>query len=148
MTPASVKNLHEIHALLGEPMRPKRRRRQIESLDEFLNLSPTKYAPGAFRAVLRRDSCAYCGQSGGTIDHIDPKAGGGPDAVTNLTGACVQCNRAKGRTPLLHFLGSVFHFASPPARRPDRLVCVAWLSRGRGRCRQYRQRPFRLPKEA
>jgi len=54
--------------------------------------------------ILRRDShqCQYCGRidSTLTIDHIIPKAKGGPDTWENLVAACVQCNNSKGdRTP-------------------------------------------------
>jgi len=59
-----------------------------------------------WRTQLRRDLCAYCGNPGGTLDHIVPRRGSrkqsGP--LSNLTGACQRCNGEKGQTPLLLYL--------------------------------------------
>lgn len=55
--------------------------------------------------VLRQDPCAYCGDYGGTVDHIVPRCGGGEvSAMTNGTGACERCNLIKSDASLLHFL--------------------------------------------
>lgn len=54
--------------------------------------------------VLAADPCAYCGEAGGTIDHIDALIDGGGGSDDNLTGACFDCNRRKNRLPLLQFL--------------------------------------------
>jgi 5-methylcytosine-specific restriction endonuclease McrA len=55
---------------------------------------------------LRRDPCSYCGNAGGTIDHIVPRRGGpkksGP--VSNLAGSCPSCNVDKGSISLLFYL--------------------------------------------
>ena len=55
--------------------------------------------------------CAYCGASGVgsgsvplNIDHIQPKARGGSDRVSNLTLACVSCNQRKGTSAVEEFL--------------------------------------------
>jgi len=44
--------------------------------------------------------CTYCGKSirfsDADIDHIWPRAKGGPDAEWNLVIACQSCNRSKG----------------------------------------------------
>lgn len=54
---------------------------------------------------MRRDPCAYCGRRpAGTLDHIDPHAGGGSLAFDNTTAACIGCNNRKGTMPLLIFL--------------------------------------------
>jgi len=53
-------------------------------------------------AVLRRDRyrCAYCGQTGTTLDHIVPKSRGGRTTWTNCVAACASCNARKAnRTP-------------------------------------------------
>ncbi len=53
-------------------------------------------------AVLRRDNyrCAYCGQTGMTLDHIVPKSRGGRTTWTNCVAACAPCNSRKAnRTP-------------------------------------------------
>jgi len=58
------------------------------------------------RNVLIRDGfqCAYCGRrlsmTSGTIDHVVPRARGGPDAMTNVVACCWDCNQRKAdRTP-------------------------------------------------
>jgi 5-methylcytosine-specific restriction endonuclease McrA len=58
------------------------------------------------RNVARRDhhTCQYCGAQPGavdlTIDHIVPRAQGGPTSWTNCVASCVACNARKAdRTP-------------------------------------------------
>lgn len=48
--------------------------------------------------VLARDEhvCAYCGGRADTMDHITPRAAGGPHAWENVTAACRRCNAKKG----------------------------------------------------
>jgi 5-methylcytosine-specific restriction endonuclease McrA len=58
----------------------------------------------SFLTVLRRDPCAYCGAVSGTVDHIEPTIGGGPDEWANLTGACQSCNARKHTASLLQFM--------------------------------------------
>lgn len=57
--------------------------------------------------IFRRDNfaCRYCGltaQDGAVleVDHIKPRADGGPDHPTNLVTACEGCNSGKSDTPL------------------------------------------------
>lgn len=49
------------------------------------------------RAILERDghTCAYCGRTATTVDHVIPKARGGTDDESNLVAACVRCNSGK-----------------------------------------------------
>lgn len=50
------------------------------------------------RASLK-DKCAYCGVNlfgGGEVDHIKSLDHGGTNERSNLTLACMSCNRAKG----------------------------------------------------
>lgn len=56
------------------------------------------------RDELRSDPCPYCGGTGGTIDHVEPRARGGADDARNRVGACRTCNNLKADTPLLVFL--------------------------------------------
>jgi 5-methylcytosine-specific restriction endonuclease McrA len=49
--------------------------------------------------ILRRDGhrCQYCGGTSAplTVDHIIPRARGGPDTWENLVTACLPCNNRK-----------------------------------------------------
>lgn len=58
----------------------------------------------AYSEMLRRDPCAYCGGSGGHVDHIVAKKVGGGNEWWNLTAACQPCNSTKRTKPLLRFL--------------------------------------------
>ncbi|WP_189240709.1 RNA-guided endonuclease IscB [Planomonospora parontospora] len=51
-------------------------------------------------------TCAYCGAQNIplNIDHIQPRARGGSDRISNLTLACVPCNQAKDARPVEEFL--------------------------------------------
>lgn len=52
--------------------------------------------------VRQRDNftCAYCGEYGNTVDHIQPKSRGGQNTWGNLVTACKDCNGRKAdRTP-------------------------------------------------
>ncbi len=56
-----------------------------------------------WKSILRRDLCAYCLASGGTVDHVRARSLGGRN-LDNLTGACRQCNTHKAAHSLLRFL--------------------------------------------
>lgn len=86
-------------------------------------------AKGSYSArdvdLIRRflgDRCAYCGVSlygGGEIDHMIPLDKGGSHAPSNLTIACMPCNRAKGnRTPKEYLEYRLSH--ALPVRRWNR----------------------------
>ena len=50
--------------------------------------------------------CAYCNEELGckpTIDHIVPKARGGPTVPSNLVACCMTCNASKGHSPWLEW---------------------------------------------
>jgi hypothetical protein len=52
--------------------------------------------------ILRRDNytCAYCGRTAKTIDHVKPRCQGGLSTWENTVAACLDCNARKGgRTP-------------------------------------------------
>lgn len=63
----------------------------------------------AWEAVVRCDVCAWCGEPGGTVDHILPRQRTA-DSVdrrsswTNMTGACDRCNHHKSDASLLDML--------------------------------------------
>ena len=50
------------------------------------------------QVILARDLyvCAYCGGDATEVDHILPVKHGGDNDESNLTAACVRCNRSKG----------------------------------------------------
>lgn len=54
--------------------------------------------------------CAYCGEQAESIDHIVPRAFGGPDHESNYVAACLYCNRLKGHDTLQQFLTFRIHF--------------------------------------
>ncbi len=53
--------------------------------------------------AMKKDPCAYCGDKGGSIDHIIPKIKGGT-ALDNLTGSCQNCNSRKSAKDLLTYM--------------------------------------------
>jgi hypothetical protein len=59
---------------------------------------------GAWMEVVRGDPCSYCGDAGGTVDHIEPRSRGGRDVWVNYTGSCESCNGSKSNTRLLAWL--------------------------------------------
>ena len=51
--------------------------------------------------------CAYCGDELGkrpTLDHVVPKAKGGPTVPGNLVACCLSCNASKGHRPWREWL--------------------------------------------
>lgn len=70
-------------------------------------------------AILRADPCSYCGNPGGTIDHIRPLAGYGGGHWTNLAGACQRCNGEKSDLSLLLYLAGARRESVPGVRRRD-----------------------------
>ncbi|WP_409471233.1 RNA-guided endonuclease IscB [Streptomyces sp. HC307] len=50
--------------------------------------------------------CAYCGRSGVPlqVEHIQPRASGGTNRISNLTLSCAPCNQAKASLPVEVFL--------------------------------------------
>jgi len=61
-------------------------------------------------------ACTYCGVQHVPlqVEHIQAKANGGTDRISNLCLACEACNKAKGTQHIRVFLGE----------QPDRLACV------------------------
>lgn len=46
---------------------------------------------------MQKQRCFYCGEAGGTIDHVIPLSRGGSHAIGNLVPACRTCNLSKGK---------------------------------------------------
>lgn len=57
------------------------------------------------KGVLRRDNytCAYCGRSATTVDHVVPRMLGGESSWTNLVASCFDCNQKKGHKTVKQF---------------------------------------------
>lgn len=54
--------------------------------------------------------CVYCGSTEDlTIDHIKPRARGGPTTDSNCVTACRACNQAKGSMTLDSFINTNFY---------------------------------------
>lgn len=52
---------------------------------------------------LRAQDCFYCGNEGGSVDHLVPKCKGGEDRLDNLVPCCITCNSSKGTSDLEDF---------------------------------------------
>lgn len=57
-----------------------------------------------WRSALMRDPCVYCGRRPDGLDHIKPKANGGPNGWQNRAPACRTCDATKRSRSLLMFL--------------------------------------------
>ena len=103
-------------------------------------ISGTQYQQGTLLGYEVREyllekwgrACSYCGSTGVPlqVEHLQAKANGGTDRVSNLCLACEPCNRAKGTQDIRVFL----------AGHPDRLARLlvqAKASRKRCGCGQH-----------
>ncbi|MQY16445.1 hypothetical protein SRB5_66440 [Streptomyces sp. RB5] len=75
---------------------------QIIRLCRYVRVPFRQRAPWSRRGVLIRDRhrCAYCGRRATTVDHVLPRAQGGPDSWLNTVAACADDNHRKAdRTP-------------------------------------------------
>lgn len=70
---------------------------------------PTRAELVAYRRALRADPCAYCGAETRQLDHIEPKANGGPDGWQNRAGTCASCNGRKQDVPMLIWMAWKLH---------------------------------------
>lgn len=79
----------------------------------------TKPARFSRRGVLVRDrhTCAYCGKYANTIDHVVPRALGGPSTYDNCVAACRDCNHKKGDKTLAR-LGWKLTYNNPKPLSP------------------------------
>ena len=75
------------------------------------------------RAVFARDGgrCQYCGAAAESIDHVVPRAKGGPHTWENVVAACRPCNTAK-RDRLLSETSMVLR------RRPSVPRELTWIT--------------------
>jgi HNH endonuclease len=79
-----------------------------ESYKEFPNIIyfkyPTKY--DKLRGIiLERDDykCYFCGEYGGTVEHLQPVSRGGLNTPKNCVCACLECNNEKGDMTLSEY---------------------------------------------
>ncbi|MEB0001661.1 RNA-guided endonuclease IscB [Cryobacterium sp. 10S3] len=72
-----------------------------------------EYEVREFLLETRGRQCAYCDAADAflTIDHIQPRARGGTNRVSNLTLACVACNQAKGAMAVDEFVSDASRLA-------------------------------------
>jgi 5-methylcytosine-specific restriction endonuclease McrA len=78
---------------------------QVPEVEAWLERTGAALTQEPWRDTLRRDPCAYCGRPSDHIDHIIPRAHGGPDRWTNYTAACWR-NHSKGAHPMLRWLAT------------------------------------------
>ena len=74
----------------------------VVRLRRYVRVPRGRSIPLTTRTVLARDRgiCAYCGGEADTMDHIVPRAQGGPHTWENVVAACFHCNHKKGnKTP-------------------------------------------------
>lgn len=76
---------------------------KIVRLVRYVVLKWRNHAPRwSRRHLLSRDkhSCAYCGKTATTVDHVLPRSRGGQADWLNTVASCVKCNNRKdNRTP-------------------------------------------------
>ena len=63
----------------------------------------TEHFTYAMLLELRSQDCFYCGNEGGSVDHLVPRCKGGPDQLDNLVPCCRGCNARKGISDLTDF---------------------------------------------
>ena len=52
----------------------------------------------------RKDECIFCGSTAGlTVEHLLPRAHGGPDSEKNIVWICKSCNSSKGSKRLYEY---------------------------------------------
>ena len=83
---------------------------------EYPEISGVEYQQGTLLGYEVREyllekwgrECAYCGEKDTPlqIEHIDPRANGGSNRVSNLTLACDPCNKEKGKQSLANFFAT------------------------------------------
>lgn len=89
--------------------------------------------------VFKRDAftCQYCGQTPPTVvlevDHINPVANGGLDAIDNLLTACFDCNRGKAAGLLTAIPESLQDKADLLQEKHDQLKAFERLIKARRR---------------
>jgi 5-methylcytosine-specific restriction endonuclease McrA len=90
--PAVIRHNISRASLARTPRRQFRRPREMAAL----------YAKSALKAAALRDCnrrCVYCAVAlcpdSATLDHVYPRAKGGPNVPGNLVSACAPCNRRK-----------------------------------------------------
>lgn len=60
--------------------------------------------------LLEGNTCAYCGKSADTIDHIIPRSKNGSDDESNIVPCCKSCNSSKKDKDLADFLNDSFYY--------------------------------------
>jgi len=90
------------HFIISEVEKPR-----FDSRNRLCYTSPVEWAK-IVRQVYERDSytCTYCGATNTRLecDHIIPFSKGGKEEPSNLTTACMRCNRQKKDRDLDEFL--------------------------------------------
>lgn len=66
-------------------------------LRRYVKVPHRSRVPLTRAALMRRDnySCAYCGDTADTIDHVIPRSRGGAHMWENCVASCTRCNHRK-----------------------------------------------------
>lgn len=88
--------------------------------DYYLHNLITMTSPEAKRLWKRaikehfNNTCVYCGikhePDNLTLDHVRPRAYGGPDLTSNLVPSCRKCNQDKGSKNWLSWMRETFGY--------------------------------------
>ncbi|MCE7915740.1 MAG: hypothetical protein DYH15_14000 [Nitrosomonas sp. PRO4] len=97
-------NNRRLHAINPEKTQARR-----ERYKQHLQLAKGSYTDLEISEIRRNlgDSCFYCGvplQGGGEKDHIIPLSKGGSNWSSNITLACLSCNRDKYNKSVSEFI--------------------------------------------
>lgn len=95
-------NLEQVRA--NEERYRRRNRHKEAARRHKRRVMPIDDTAVEYIAILQKDVCSYCGNSGGTIDHIVAITEGGTNDWDNLTAACLSCNSSKKTESLVWFL--------------------------------------------
>jgi 5-methylcytosine-specific restriction endonuclease McrA len=75
---------------------PRKRKGKATKQKDFATVEAVRNEYSGWRRKMRRMPCFYCGEPGGTIDHILPKSEGGKMLPENSVPACSGCNIFRG----------------------------------------------------
>lgn len=115
----------------------------VVRLRDYVKVPYHRRVPLTRTAVFARDShrCQYCRAPAESLDHVVPKAHGGPHTWENVVACCRRCNIRKGNR-LPHQAGLKL------TRTPVTPTYQGWLYAALGKSRDPRWVPYLLAEPA